>query len=73
MLGLVTQYELDYNPTLGKVELFEKWQKQTHIIEKVNALIIDQKRMVIGGFDKGERGIIEIWDQMAEVQGPLID
>jgi len=28
---------------------------------KVNALAVDEKRIIVGGFDETGRGVIEIW------------
>ncbi|TFK63229.1 hypothetical protein BDN72DRAFT_826806 [Pluteus cervinus] len=63
MLGVVTQYLLDYDSSLGKLKISELWEQKTHSIEKVNALVVDDKRIIIGGFDNNGRGMIELWQK----------
>ena len=56
MLGVLAQYLLDYDSAQGKLRLSEVWRGKTETIDNVNALIVDDKRIIAGGFDVGERG-----------------
>jgi hypothetical protein len=40
------------------------WTKDTEIVAKVNALIVDERRVIIGGLGKENKGVIEIWNRM---------
>lgn len=39
------------------------WTGEAQAIEKINALIIDDKRIFLGGLSKDGKGVIEIWDK----------
>ena len=39
------------------------WQKESLGLEKVNALVVDERRIIVGGFSADGRGVIEIWKQ----------
>ena len=53
------RYKLIYNQ--GDIKLDKKWQKKTGKVEKVNALVVDDKRMIIGGLTSNGKGIFEVW------------
>jgi len=61
LLGVITRYCLIYDQEEGNIELDKTWQKQTKRIEKVNALVVDEKRVIIGGLTTDGCGIFEIW------------
>jgi hypothetical protein len=65
LLGNLTQYYLVHDEEEGSVELQELWQKESQGLEKVNALIVDEKRIIVGGLSADGRGVIEIWKQNA--------
>jgi hypothetical protein len=45
----------------GSIELDRLWQKETENIRKVNALVVDEKRIVVGGLTDVGNGVFEIW------------
>uniref|UniRef100_A0A8H8CP61 Uncharacterized protein n=1 Tax=Psilocybe cubensis TaxID=181762 RepID=A0A8H8CP61_PSICU len=63
LMGVITQYRLIYDEVLGSVVLQQLWQKASPGIEKVNALIADEKRIIVGGFSAKGRGVIEVWKE----------
>jgi len=65
LLGNLTQYHLIYDEEKGSVVLQQLWQKESLGLEKVNALVVDEKRIIVGGFSADGRGIIEIWKRNA--------
>jgi len=69
MLGVVTQYELIYDAQAndGSAILKQLWQDNVKSLEKVNALIVEEKRIIVGGLEKNGKGVIEIWKKQSEV------
>jgi len=65
LLGNLTQYHLIYDEEEGSIVLQQLWQKESLGLEKVNALVVDEKRIIVGGFSADGRGVIEIWKQNA--------
>ncbi|CAA7270910.1 unnamed protein product [Cyclocybe aegerita] len=65
LMGVLTQYNLIYEEDAGSVVLQQVWQKESPGLEKVNALIADEKRVIVGGFAKDGQGAIEVWKQNA--------
>ena len=63
LLGNLTQYHLVYDEEEGSVVLQQLWQKESPGLEKVNALIVDEKRIIVGGLSADGRGVIKIWKQ----------
>jgi hypothetical protein len=63
LLGNLTQYHLIYDEEEGSVVLQQLWQKESLGLEKANALVVDEKRIIVGGFSADGRGVIEIWKQ----------
>ncbi|KAJ3543758.1 hypothetical protein NMY22_g3020 [Coprinellus aureogranulatus] len=63
MLGVITQYELLYDPQNagGQALLRQVWKGDVKAIEKVNALLVDERRILVGGLSKDGKGIIEVW------------
>jgi len=57
----MTRYNPIYDPVEGSIELDKLWQKQTESIKKVNTLVVDEKRIIIGGLTGEGNGVIEIW------------
>lgn len=70
LMGVVTQYLLLYNDVEGSVVLQQLWQRESSGLAKVNALIADDTRIIVGGFSADGRGMIEIWKQKASVPTP---
>jgi len=67
-MGVLTHYHLEYDPTVGQVVLKQLWQEESKGIKKVNALIADEKRFIIGGFTEKGQGIIEVWRKVSPPQ-----
>lgn len=65
LLGNLNQFFLVYDEEEGSVVLQQLWQKESLGLEKVNALIVDEKRIIVGGFSADGQGVIEIWKQNA--------
>ena len=63
MMGLLTYYNVIYDEGEGTVLLQQMWQKKSAELEKVNALIADEKRIIVGGFSADGKGVVEIWRQ----------
>lgn len=61
LLGVMIRYNPIYDPVEGSMELDKLWQKETESIEKVNTLIVDEKRIVVGGLTADGNGVFEIW------------
>lgn len=57
----MTRYNPIYDPVEGSIELDKLWQKETESIKKVNALVVDEKRIIIGGLTEDGNGVFEIW------------
>lgn len=68
LMGVLTHYYLEYDPTVGQVVLKQLWQKESEGIQKVNTLIADEKRFIVGGFTKKGQGIIEVWRKLSPPQ-----
>lgn len=60
LLGMITQYELIHDKK-ESVILKQVWKTQSKGLEKVNAMLTGDKRIIVGGFSSKGRGIIEIW------------
>lgn len=69
-MGVITQYLLLYNEVEGSVVLQQLWQKESSGLAKVNALVADDKRIIVGGFSVDGRGLVEIWKQEVRVPTP---
>lgn len=59
--GAITHYNLIYGNDTGAVVYQAVWHRQCENMIKVNALIVDEKRIVVGGFDESGKGVIDIW------------
>jgi hypothetical protein len=59
--GAITHYNLIYGNNTGEVLYQAMWHHQCENMIKVNSLIVDEKRIVWGGFDANGKGVIDIW------------
>jgi len=73
LLGVITQYHLIYDQAEASVVIQQLWQKESPRLTKVNALIADDKRIIVGGFSNQGRGVIEIWKQDASPANKTTD
>jgi hypothetical protein len=74
MLGVITQYELIYDSQAndGRAILKQLWQGNVKSIEKVNTMLVDEKRIVVGGLKKDGKGVVEVWSWgQPEQQGQI--
>jgi hypothetical protein len=69
LLGVMTRYCLIYDQEEGNIQLDKTWQKKTESIEKVNALVVDEKRIIVGGLTTDGNGIFEIWKRYTDSSG----
>ena len=58
MLGVITQYELLYDSQAndGRAILKQLWQGNVTSMEKVNTMLVDERRIVVGGLKKDGKG-----------------
>lgn len=63
MLGLLTQWEIMYNEEDRQILLKMLWQGTTQNMEKVNKVIADDRRIIVGGLTKEGKGVIEVWSK----------
>jgi len=61
LLGTVTQYRLIYKEEGDNVLLQRLWTKEVTEVEKVNSLLADDRRIVIGGLTAGGKGVIALY------------
>ncbi|KAM6500292.1 WD40-repeat-containing domain protein [Amanita muscaria] len=61
--GVITQYKLMLEEN-NKLRLEKRWNGETSSSMKPNALIVDEKRVIVGGLQKDGSGVIEIWQKM---------
>ncbi|KAF9447263.1 WD40 repeat-like protein [Macrolepiota fuliginosa MF-IS2] len=59
--GAITHYKLIYGNDSNAVIYQALWHQQCNNMIKVNALVVDEKRVIIGGFDEAGKGVIDIW------------
>ncbi|KAK7467336.1 hypothetical protein VKT23_004393 [Stygiomarasmius scandens] len=62
LLGTLVQYRLGRDAK-GAGEVTELWRTETQTLAKVNALVVNDTKIVLGGFGKDGKGIIEIWEK----------
>ncbi|KAJ7174017.1 WD40-repeat-containing domain protein, partial [Mycena crocata] len=62
LLGSINQYRIVRQEN-DPLQLVKIWQGQTSAINKVNTLIIDERRVVVAGLTPDGKGIIEIWNK----------
>ena len=60
-MGVLTLYNLNYNADEGSAILQQIFQEESRGISKANALVADDKRVVLAGLAEDGKGIIEIW------------
>ena len=63
LMGVLTLYNLNYKPNEGSVILQQIFQEESHGISKVNALVADDKCIILAGLTEDGKGVIEIWKQ----------
>ncbi|KAK0490864.1 hypothetical protein IW261DRAFT_1547159 [Armillaria novae-zelandiae] len=61
LLGNVMELRLNHDCKEGEEQVMPIWQQQAKSLAKVNALVVDDKKIVLGGISGDGKGIIEIW------------
>ncbi|KAF8844904.1 WD40 repeat-like protein [Paxillus ammoniavirescens] len=67
LLGKVTDHQIHGSVADGTLLLESKWTRQSRDIAKVNSIITSGDSIIIGGFQKDARGVIEIWTKTGDV------
>lgn len=67
LLGMIIQYRLVLEKE-NEFKLERLWERDAKEPIKVNALVVDDKRVVIGGLQPDGSGVVEIWQKE---QSPL--
>ncbi|KAF8634084.1 hypothetical protein AX15_001086 [Amanita polypyramis BW_CC] len=67
LLGAVIQYRLTLENE-NQLTLEKLWQRDVSRSIKVNALLVDEKRIIAGGLQSDGSGIIEIWQKNVSSQ-----
>ncbi|KAI0707616.1 WD40 repeat-like protein [Earliella scabrosa] len=60
LLGVMSEYIISRN-TEDKLQATKGWSAVTQSLEKVNAMAADESRVVLGGFGKDGKGVLEVW------------
>ena len=62
LLGVIIQYRLVFEKE-NVFKLEKLWERDVREPIKVNVLVVDDKRVVIGGLQPDGTGVIEIWQK----------
>lgn len=63
-MGSLTCYHLNYDSDEGCIAVQDMFQSDSVNLSKVNALVADDKRIMVGGLSADGKGVIEIWKQV---------
>ncbi|KAG6810284.1 hypothetical protein H0H92_012582 [Tricholoma furcatifolium] len=73
LMGVLVRYEVAFDEVepgrgrgRGRVSVDKVWQLETQSVKKVNALAVDEKRVVVGGLTADGKGVVEIWKKEIE-------
>jgi hypothetical protein len=61
--GVLTVYDLVFDPEGGSVVLNDVFKKESSGLDKANALLADGERIILAGLTGDGKGVIEIWKQ----------
>ncbi|KAF9227856.1 WD40 repeat-like protein [Gyrodon lividus] len=67
LLGKVSYHQIHGSAADGTLSLEPKWTRQCRDILKVNSIAISRDSIVIGGFQRDGRGVIETWTETGDV------
>ncbi|KAF9246467.1 WD40-repeat-containing domain protein [Melanogaster broomeanus] len=67
LLGSVTYHQISGSAADGTLALKAKWTRQSSDILKVNSITTSEGSIIIGGFQRDGRGVIEIWSKTGDV------
>lgn len=72
LLGTISAYDISRDDQ-GELQATKVWSEVTRSVEKVNAMAVSQSWMVIGGFGKDGKGVVETWrNQQREATQPTV-
>ncbi|PIL24234.1 hypothetical protein GSI_13987 [Ganoderma sinense ZZ0214-1] len=60
LLGVLAEYSISRDSD-GKLSATKNWNASTKALEKVNAMAVDHSRIMVGGFTKDGKGVVEVW------------
>jgi hypothetical protein len=61
MLGTVMGFQIHRGKTVAETGVTKTWELRASTLEKVNALLVEHKKLVLGGLAKDGKGVIEIY------------
>ncbi|OSD08594.1 WD40 repeat-like protein [Trametes coccinea BRFM310] len=67
LLGAIAEYKISRNPE-GTLQPEKTWSSSTLHLEKVDAMAATQAWLVVGGFAKDGKGVVEVWRDEGNVQ-----
>jgi hypothetical protein len=70
-MGTVTQYQLVLTES-NQLNLEKLWQREPSNSMKTNALVVDERRIVVCGLQSDGSGIIETWEREREMTSSLV-
>ncbi|KAF5389952.1 hypothetical protein D9757_003629 [Collybiopsis confluens] len=62
LLGTIIQWKINVKSNDQDTILEEVWRKNVTGMDKVNALVTNDTKIIVGGLTKEGKGVIEIWD-----------
>jgi len=65
LLGTITQYDLCRDDE-GKLTAEKSWIAESLAIAKVNAMVLSERWLAVGGLLKDAKGAIELWDMQEQ-------
>ncbi len=60
LLGTMSAYDISRGGK-GELQASKIWSEATRSVEKVNAMAVSHSWVVIGGFGKDGKGVVEVW------------
>ncbi|KAH9901554.1 WD40 repeat-like protein [Cubamyces lactineus] len=69
LLGALSEYKVSRDAQ-GSLQATQVWSSTVTSIEKVNAMAIGQTSLVVGGFGKDGKGVVEVWRHSDQVAQP---
>ncbi|KAG6817795.1 hypothetical protein H0H87_003203 [Tephrocybe sp. NHM501043] len=70
LLGVMSRYEIEVDNE-GSVIVDQLWEEGTKSVKKVNALVVDDKRVIVGGLTAEGKGVVEIWNREINYDIPI--
>jgi hypothetical protein len=67
LLGKVTQYHVAQEEARRASPPEQEWSMNTKTVSKVNAMVVNERWIIIGGLCKEGKGVIEVWNRVTDV------